>query len=202
MCLTGIIEFKDGMISLSDIGTEIANNLLKIKSQGEPVEEKKTVYINPDFSIIIPDDDIPSQPLYHLLTHTKIIKKDVILHVIIDKSSIINAHKRGMSIENFMDILERYSINEIPQNLDFIVTEWSSQALTVKISRDILIKASNSSFLDDIILMGPKNVKIERINAKYAIIQKKYIDEIIKFAKKNDAIIALFEEEESDFDDF
>ncbi|MCP4131403.1 MAG: hypothetical protein GY754_10520 [bacterium] len=194
LCLTGIIEIIGNRIQLSDIGKEIVARELKTDIRDEEQEIKKTIYINPDFTIIIPEEDIPSRALFNILTYTEIVKDDVILHATIDKSSIIKAHKLGLSVDRFVTILEEYSKNEIPQNLNFLLTEWSNQAITLKISREILLKINNPSFLDEIEYNKTTNMMIERISSHYAIVNKEYIDDIIKLARKNDAVISLFEE--------
>ena len=203
LCIMGIIEIRHGIIKLSDIGDEIVDRLFKTNGNNvkEMEEERKEIYINPDFSLIIPKNEIPSIALFHILTHTKVLKDDVILHSIISKNSIIRAHKRGMTQDYFISTLKKYSKNEIPQNLSFLLTEWPKQSIDIKIKNVMLINSSHPSFLDELAYGNLKSSIIERIAPTYAIIDSYYLDQIIKAAKKNNAAVRLFEDEENEYFD-
>jgi len=194
LCIMGIIEVSSGKLSLSDIGKKIAGQLLKLNYNQETPEEVKCVYINPDFTLIIPVRELPSLSLYYLLTHTDIVKNDVILHAIISKSSVVKAYKRGMSQRCFLETLREYSKNELPQNLTFLLNEWSNQTVKIDISRAIVLKSSLTSFIDEICYGPTKDGIIEKISPNHVIISREFIDDIIKLARKKDAIITLFED--------
>ena len=124
LCITGIIDVESSRIALSDIGVDFANHMLKSYPSGDREPGRKTVYINPDFTLVIPARELPSEALYHLLTHTDIMKHDVIINAVISKASIVRAQKRGMNLDRFLDALSSHSRNEVPQNLAFLLKEW------------------------------------------------------------------------------
>ncbi len=201
LCITGIIEIQNGAVKLSDIGKGIAVKLLKTRSpkgqsNEEHEEDVKKIYINPDFTFIIPKREIPSEALFHLLTHTDIVKDDVILYARISKDSILRAYKRGMSKTKFLSSLKKYSKIEVPQNLEFMINEWANQTIRLNISNATLMNSSHPTFIDDISYGDLKSSIIERLTPNYAIIDRKYIDKIVKLAKKSDAVITLFNEME------
>ncbi len=196
LCLLGIIEIKDNLIKLSDIGLEVAAGILGHKLPKNKEKIRKSIYINPDFTIIIPVDELDSTALYNLLAYTEIDKYDFILHAVISKNSIIKAYKRGLPFKKFIDTLKLYSKNEIPQNLDFILTEWSNQTINLEISNVILLKSNNPSFISEMLHNKIKKGFIREIAPNYAVIDKEHIDEVIKIARKNDAVISLFEDSE------
>jgi len=193
LCVMGIIDIDGGRIMLSDTGRDIACQMLKTYSE-EPAPAKKNIYINPDFTLIIPAQELPSDALYHLLTHTDIIKHDVIINTVISRPAIVRAQKRGMTLNRFLETLELYSKNELPQNLDFLLREWSNQTINIKISQHILLTSSHSEFVDELMLGIAKEGIVERISQTHALVKKEYIDEIIKIARKKDAVISLFNE--------
>ena len=162
------------------------------------MRRKKTYNINPDFTLIIPAHELASETLYHLLTHTDITKNDVIINAVISKSAIVRAQKRGMSLSRFLEALELYSKNELPQNLDFLLREWSNQTININISQHILLTSSHPEFIDELMLGITKEGIVERISPTYAMVKKDYIDEIIKVARKKDAVISLFNELEEE----
>jgi hypothetical protein len=182
---------------LSDIGRDLACQMLKIFPE-ETAAPGKNIYINPDFTLIIPAQELPSDALYHLLTHTDIIKHDVIINTVISRPAIVRAQKRGMTLNRFLETLGIYSKNELPQNLDFLLREWSNQTINIKISQHILLTSSHSEFIDELMLGIAKEGIIERISQTHALVRKEYIDEIIKIGRKKDAVISLFNELEEE----
>jgi hypothetical protein len=198
LCIMGVVDVDNGRIALSDIGRDLANHMLKTYTGEKPDAPKKNIYINPDFTLIIPAHELPSETLYHLLTHTDITKHDVIINAVISKAAIVRAQKRGMSLNRFLEALETYSKNELPQNLDFLLREWSNQTININISQHILLTSSHPEFIDELMLGITKEGVVERISPTYALVKKDYIDEIIKIARKKDAVISLFNELEEE----
>ncbi len=198
LCIMGIVDIDGDRISLSDIGRDLANHMLKTYPAEESVTPKKNIYINPDFSLIIPAHELASETLYHLLTHTDITKHDVIINAVISKSAIVRAQKRGMSLTKFLNALELFSKNDLPQNLDFLLREWSSQTININISQRILLTTSHPEFIDELLLGIAKEGIVERIGETHALVRKDYIDEIIKIGRKKDAVISLFNELEEE----
>ena len=192
LAILGLVDIQKDHYFLSDIGIEIVNQLLKTSPAQIPFKNRKSIYINPDFTIIIPTHDIPSLTTYHLLTHSDIVKQDVLLHAHISKASIVKAQKRGMTLKLFLEALENHAKNDVPQNLKFLLNEWSAQTIKMEISRCIILKSSHSTFIDEISMGKLKDAIIEKISQNHVIISKKYIDDIVKMAQKKDAVIKLF----------
>ena len=198
LVLAGVLSIEKGLISLTDTGRKIAAKILKLVEQDnrEQEMEQKCIYINPDFSLMIPKQEIPSEDLYHILTHTEIAKDDIILNTKISKASILRAFKRGMAQEPFLSSLRRFSRNDIPQNLTFMLQEWAQQTIRVNIMNAIIIHSNQPSFLEELSYGKLGHAIIERISPNYAIIDREHLDEVIKTAQDRDAVIRLFEEPE------
>jgi hypothetical protein len=188
----GVVDYHQGTYFLSEAGADIFLSPAKSPQASRQEQAQKCLYINPDFTILVPTQEVSSISLFHLLTHAEIVKQDVLLHARVSKGSIIKAQKRGMSLRFFMEALERHSKNQIPQNLTFLLNEWSTQTIRIDISLSILLKANHPSFIDELYLGKLKDAIIERISDRHVIISKKYIDDMIKVAQKKDAVISLF----------
>jgi hypothetical protein len=201
LCVSGIIEIADNRIRLSDIGLRIAEKL-HIKDINPPEEtsdktqkDNKKIYLNSNFILITPKKEIPSDALYHILTHTDIEIDDVILHTRISRESILTSLKRGMSNDMFFYILKKYLKTEIPENLNFLISDWVNQTVRIKIFNAAVLYANQQSFIDKIAHSKIKGGVLKRISQNYAIIDRKYMDKFIKMAKENDAVINLFDED-------
>ena len=196
LCITGIIQIENSRIILSDIGKKIADREIskteKIPATAVERKNLKNIYLNPDFTLIIPKEDISSDALYHILTHTEIIKDDIILHTRISRESILTALKREMDNKNFFSTLRKTLKTEIPDNLHFLISEWLNQTVRIRIFNACIINA-NDSFLDKISHSKIKNCIVKRLADQYAIIDRKYLDKLIKMAKESDAVINLFD---------
>ena len=193
LCLLGLISISGSIYSLSDAGCEVAR-LLKLKTPEQDGDTGRCVYINPDFSLMVPVRELPSSSLFIIMAWTQMIKDDVILNAQISRSSIITAHKRGLSLTPFMETLARCSKNEIPQNMKFQLNEWSRQTLKITVTESTILKSSDPGFFDEITYSKFPSAIVEIINPNYAIIDRKYLDDIIKLAGKHNAVISLFEE--------
>ncbi|MBN2039360.1 MAG: helicase-associated domain-containing protein [Spirochaetes bacterium] len=199
LCITGIININNNRVCLSDIGERIIkkdSDKQKGREVSEALHEEnapKNVYLNPDFTLIIPKKEIDSEALYHILTHTEIIKDDIILHTRISRESILTALKREMTNDNLFATLKRYLKTEIPDNLNFLMSEWLSQTIRLNVFNACIIN-TNISFLDKISHSKIKNCIVKRLTDEYAIIDRKYLDKLIRMAKESDALINIFDE--------
>ena len=195
--LFGIIEEDNEAISFSDIAYKTIHKISNIPYEEKPEPAyKKCVYINPDFTLMIPAEELSSESVYFLLTHTEVNNDDVVLNCTINRSSLVQAYKRGIELSRFMGTLEKYSKNEIPQNLNFLINDWLKQTVKIVIKDTLLLHSSHPSFIQDMLVGRKKKAVIEHISPHYAIIDKNHLDDIIKTAKANDALISLFEDQE------
>jgi hypothetical protein len=201
MCISGIIEIVNNSIKLSDIGLRIAEKLhikdinLLEETSDKIQKDTKKVYLNSNFTLITPKKEIPSDALYHILTHTDIVVDDVILHTRISRESILTSLKRGMTNDMFFYVLKKYLKTEIPENLNFLISEWMSQTIRLKIFNAVILYANQQSFIDKIAHSKIKSGILKRISSNYAVIDRKYMDKLIKMAKESDTVINLFDED-------
>jgi hypothetical protein len=201
MCISGIIEIVNNSIKLSEIGLRIAEKLhiknINLLEETADITQKdiKKIYLNSNFTLITPKKEIPSDALYHILTHTDIVVDDVTLHTRISRESILTALKRGMTNDMFFYILKKYLKTEIPENLNFLISEWVSQTIRLKIFNAAILYVNQQSFIDKVAHSKIKSSLLKRISSNYAVIDRKYMDKLIKMAKENDAVINLFDED-------
>ncbi len=189
----GLCETVNGQIVTTEPVKRVIS-LLQNKKCSREFEPSRCIYISPDFTLMIPHMDIDPVSLYTIMAFTEIHKEDVVIEAAITKNSIINAKKRGMNIERFIQTLGKYAKNDIPQNLEFLLTDWTRQTISINISRPILLHSNHGSFIDEMLYNSPSKTVMTRISENYAIIDKDSIDLVVKFAKKSDAVITIFEE--------
>lgn len=186
LCIMGVIEIINNTIQLSDIG--------KIITQQDKKSTQisvRAIYINPDFSLVIPYHEIPSDISYILLAFTEITSTDVTIHAKISKIAILNAIKRGMNPETFISVLKEYAKNQLPQNIRFQLNEWIERTPSVTIKRGVILNSDKKEFIDELSHSLPKGAIVERISDNHILINESAIDTVIKFAQKKDVVMTI-----------
>lgn len=196
LIICGVAAVDKGKIHITESGKRLYA-LMTGKKYIRDEEIKKSIYISPDFTLMINDRDIDPVPLYRIMAFTDIVKEDVVIEAAITKNSIINSRKRGMNIDIFIETLKKHSKNEIPQSLEFLINDWTKQTISVRISRPVVIYSSHSTFIDEILYSSYSKAILHRISENYAIISLDSIDDIVKFSKKYDIILTIFEDEDN-----
>ena len=195
LTLCGVSEISEGIIMLTEPGKRL-HTALHGKKHVKEKEPSACIYISPDFTLMIPDRDIDPSSLYLIMAYTEIIKQDVVIEAAITKSSIINASKRGMDFERFISTLRRYAKNEIPQNLEFLLDDWTKQTISINISRPVLLYSSHSTYIDELMYGAASRAVRERISDNHVILERDHIDDVVKFSKKFDVKLNIFEDED------
>jgi len=197
LVLCGIAAVEEGKIFLTEEGNRIYLLMSgkTLKEQREQAE-KKFIHINPDFTLMIHHREASPDIIYKVMSYIEIIKEDVVIEGAITKNSIVSAVKRGMNIELFLDVLKSNSRNEIPQSLEFLIKDWTQQTISIKITRPVVLYSSHGNFIDEILYSNYAKAVIARISENYCIIKQDSIDDIVKFSKKYDIILTVFEDEE------
>jgi len=60
----------------------------------------------------------------------------------------------------------------------------------------MILKANHPSFIDDLCAGKLKHAVVERLAPQCAVINREFLDDIIKLSQGKDAVISLFEEAE------
>jgi len=196
LVICGVAAVNKGKIHITEPGRRLYA-LMAGRKYNKDEESKKSIYISPDFTLMINDRDIDPVSLYRIMAFTDIVKEDVVIEAAITKSSIINSRKRGMNIDIFINTLKKFSKNEIPQSLEFLINDWTRQTISARISRPVMLYSSHATFIDEILYSNYSKAVLHRISENYAIISLESIDDIVKFSKKYDIILTIFEDEEN-----
>lgn len=194
LTLCGVSAIQEGIIVLTEPGRRL-HAILQGRKHTKETEAVPCVYISPDFTLMIPDKDIDPSSLYLIMAYTEMIRQDVVIEAAITKSSIINASKRGMNFEKFISTLKKYAKNEIPQNLEFLLEDWTKQTISINISRPVLLYSSHPNYIDELMYGTASKAVKERISENHVILHRENIDEVVKFSKKFDVILNIFEED-------
>ena len=188
LLLLGIVDVNNSLISLSPVYERYSG-----KQKNEP--ETKSLYINPDFSLMVPKDTVKPETVYLIVAYSELIKNDVIINAKITKDSVIRAYKRGMDPDLFSEKLGIVTQNPLPQNLSFLLKEWVNQTHKIDISLVHVIHTNRTDFLEELANHFAETGSFKQISEHYGIIRKNALDDAIKLAEKHKAVISITNED-------
>jgi hypothetical protein len=155
-----------------------------------PSNLEPSIYINPDFSLIIPKNETPPYIQYLVLAFSTVIKNDVTINSHITKEAVLNAYKRGMKAKVFTETLENFAKNELPQNMTFLIHEWIKQSLNINVTYGTILEVNHQSFIDELEFKHPDTI-LRRLSDTCAIVSVDTIDDIVKLGEKHKALIRI-----------
>ena len=162
-------------------------------------EELKTnnvenaIYVNPDATVIAMPDKLSFHSLYLLKSFAYLKNFDSIYTFQLTKDSLQEGILLGNNITNFKDFLEKFSKNEIPQNILFSIKEWTSELPVVNIEESVVLLETSNPKLKEKLLGGlhDKNIVKKDLSPTAIIINKNKIADVMAVANKLEMITKL-----------
>jgi len=190
MNLFGLLEvdYPKRFIRLSPLGRHYFYSE-DLVTENEP----GAVIINPDASLIALPDKLSIFDL-HLLKSFAVLKDfDKVYNFQITKESLQEGILLGNDIEAFLQFLEHITKGRIPQNLKFLITEWSEELPLLLIEEGVvLLETSNTKLMELLLgqLKGKKIVKKE-LSPTAIVVWKNKVQEVMEVAEKLEMIVKL-----------
>lgn len=151
------------------------------------------IIINADASLVAIPEKLSVFGV-HLLKSFAILKEyDRVYTFQITKESLQDGLLLGNSIDVFLEFLNKTARNKIPQNLMFLISEWSEDLPIVTIEEGIvLLETSDAKLMDNLLgqIRGKKIVKKE-LSPTAIVIYRSKIQEVMEVAEKLEMIVKL-----------
>jgi hypothetical protein len=132
--------------------------------RNKSIEEAKII-VQPNFEISIESEIYPTQIMHELISLGKLIKKDVVTQVKIEKNKVIQKVAKEPSF-NPVEYLTKIAKTELPNNLKIELEEWAGQSDAFVIYEDMYLFESQFQ------LPSVKNLIIDKIDNNLSIIKK------------------------------
>lgn len=151
------------------------------------------VIINPDATLIALPDKLSLHGTHLLKSFAELREFDRVYNFQITKESLQDALLLGNKIEEFLKFLEHVSKNRIPQNLTFLISEWSEQLPIVTIEEGVVLLGTSDKKLTELLLGQIKGKKIvkKELSDTAMIIYKNRVQEVMEIAEKLEMIVKL-----------
>ncbi len=119
--------------------------------------------LQPNFEILLLQPDFPA--LYSVLPFAQVNKLDVVSRLTLTRTSVLRGAEAGVTIEQVLHRLEKYSQKGIPQNVEYTLRDWVKSFKGAKVSQVLLLEVSSEAVADE--LCNPskfKNYKFQRVS--------------------------------------
>jgi hypothetical protein len=118
---------------------------------------KDALVVNPDHEVIVFTDVAGFQLAQEVGRFATRTKADFAVHFILTQESVQAGVAAGLDAESILLTLQENSSHEVPQNVEFSITEWAARVIQLEARRSWLIQAEDESDLNR--LMETKELK-------------------------------------------
>ncbi|MDH4262617.1 MAG: helicase [Spirochaetia bacterium] len=182
------VEYPKRFIRLSPLGMYFFFN--------EELSQNDTpgaIIVNPDATIVAMPDQLSINGLHLLKSFTILKDYDKVYNFQITKESLQEGLLLGNNINNFIEFLNFSSKNRVPQNVLFLINDWSEVLPIVNIEEGVVLLETGSSKLMESLLGQIKGKKIvkKELSDTALIIYKNKVQEVMEVAEKLEMIVKL-----------
>lgn len=183
-----IVEYPKRFIKISELGQHYFFN--------EPLREENApnaVIINPDATLIAYPEKLSIFGVHILKSFAELKDFDKVYHFQITKDSLQDGLLLGNKVETFIQFLNSVSKTKIPQNLLYLISEWSEQLPIVTIEEGVVLLETSDPKLTDLLLGQLRGKKIlkKELSPTAMVIDKKKVNEVMEIAEKLEMIVKL-----------
>ncbi|KYC53016.1 MAG: hypothetical protein AMQ22_00494 [Candidatus Methanofastidiosum methylothiophilum] len=198
----GIVDggFKDGKMmsfSLTQFGKQLLTSERKISKEptiyydkSKAVEQKKILFMTPNFEISVLSEEIDKIALFDLNRFADIQKADIVSLYQITSETIMTGIESGFSLDKIINFLKKYSSNDIPQNVIYQLRDWASKYGKVRAFKGIFLVVNDMPlFLE--INKRILNYVEQSIEPNIILIKEENIPKIREILEKNGIFIQI-----------
>ncbi|MCS6985018.1 MAG: helicase-associated domain-containing protein [Leptospiraceae bacterium] len=182
------VEYPKRFIRISELGRHYFFN--------EPLREDNApnaVIINPDATLIAIPEKLSIFGTHLLKSFAELKDFDKVYHFQITKETLQDGLLLGNKIDTFIEFLNSVSKTKIPQNLLYLIYEWTEQLPIVTIEEGVVLLETSDPKLTDLLLGQLRGKKIIRkeLSPTAMVIEKKKLKEVMEIAEKLEMIVKL-----------
>ncbi len=183
-----MVEYPHRLIRLSELGKHYF-----FQRELKTEDLQGAIIINADASIVAMPEKLSLAGLHLLKSFATLKDFDRVYTFQITKESLQEGLLLGNNIDQIQDFLAHVSKNRIPQNLSYLISEWSETLPIVTIEEDVVLLETNDARLAELLvgqLKGKKVIKKE-LSDTAMIIYKSKISDVMEVAEKHEMIVKL-----------
>lgn len=151
------------------------------------------VIINPDGSMVAKPESLSLSGLHLLKSFSELKEFDRVYTFQLNKDSLQTGILLGNNVDRYVDFLKLVSKNRIPQNLTYLISEWSEALPIVTIEEGVVLLETSDAKLTQLLvgqIKGKKMIKKE-LSPTALIIHKNRVQEVMEITEKLEMIVKL-----------
>ena len=182
------VEYPKRSISLSELGRHYF-----FGEEIRSFDERGSLYVNPDATVFAMPEKLSLFGIHLLKSFSELKSFENVYTFQITKESLQEGILLGNEITDFKNFLEENSRNKIPQNIIFLIAEWTNELPIVTIEDGVVLLETPTKVLMESLMGHIKNkrIVIREISPKAVLISKSKISEVQAVAEKLEMIIKL-----------
>lgn len=158
-------------------------------------EENKAgaLIINPDGTMIAKPESLSLSGLHLLKSFCELKEFDKVYTFQINKDSLQSGILLGNNVDRFVNFLRFVSKDRIPQNLTFLISEWSEDLPIVTIEEGVVLLETSDAKLTQLLVGQIKGKKIikKELSGTALVIHQNRVSEVMEVAEKLEMIVKL-----------
>ena len=150
-------ESRPFAFRITPLGAQLLG--LKIK---KTVTSASGLVVNPDLEIILFPENAGPDLVQEIGRFAVRLKADYALHYAITRESVQAAAASGFDEDRILRILRDNSRHDVPQNVEYSITEWCQKVITVTSRRTYLLEAPDKTSLDRLLKVAELEALVRR----------------------------------------
>jgi hypothetical protein len=182
------VEYPKRYVTISNLGEHFF-----FRNSMRNTNEAGALIINPDASLIAIPEKLTLEGIHLLKSFAALKEHDQVYNFQITKESMQQGMLLANDVEDFINFLEETSKNRVPQNVMFLINDWSKDLPIVSIEERVVLLETSDAALTELLLGQIKGKKIVRkeLSPTALIIQKNRVTEVMDIAEKLEMIVKL-----------
>jgi hypothetical protein len=108
----------------------------------------RSLIVQPNFELLLLQPDLTT--VYSLLPFVQVEQIGVVTRLTLTRSSVLRGLEVGKNIEQILEILERHSQKELPQNVVYTLRDWTKLFKEVSISQVLILDVPGEALANEI----------------------------------------------------
>jgi hypothetical protein len=179
LILQGLLTIGESAVGSVCRLTPLGHALLHEEGPAADVEPEQTFFVQPDFEMLVPAH-IDTAVLWRIEEIADLEKPDWMMVYRISRSSVYRALRLGQRAQDILAVLERYSTAELPQNVEFSITDWSAAFGRIKFAEAFTMQVDSPALADE--LMASRTIGrfvLGKLSPTVLIVERKHHADLI-----------------------
>jgi hypothetical protein len=183
-----LLGFNPYAFKLTDLAARVWQETGGTVVSASPLPERSLI-VQPNFELLLLQPDYPT--LYQLLPFARVDQIEMVSRLTLTKESVRRGVEAGWSVERILQILQRLSQKDLPQNVLYTLQDWSRFYKAATISQVILLELSSETAADEICGSARlRNLELRRLGPLAVLVEGHVSLQVLRSTLEKEGVIA------------